>query len=526
MLDHLSPLDASYLYLEDSSTAMNAGTVLLLETPPAGIDVDEIVRLVAARIEEVPRYRCRVRHMPLGLSAPVWVEDTEFDLAYHVRRVTLPAPGGLAQLEEFCARTLNRPLDRRHPLWELYIVDGVVGTESTDGVVGTESTGGVVGTDGTGGVVGAGPAEGVVGAESPESVASAGAEAAPQVGLTAIVTKTHQALVDGRQSLDIAHLLLDAEPRDPPEPEEYVPGPEPSDLGLLIAGGREYLASPGSLVQRVAGGVKDAVAGVASVGKDVAGMVVGVARTTSGLAPATPLNAKVGGSRRVSFQRTDLEVYRRIRDRARHTVSAGVTVNDVVLAVIAGAMRAWWLSRGEPMHSRSRVRAMVPLSAYKGNQPEASGLVEQVITPVVDLPIGEPDVVTRLRRISFEMRRQVGPGRALGAESLADLAGFAPPTLHHLGVRMAEAVSSRLFNFVVTNVPGPQHELYVGHARMIGTYPVTPLIAGQGLAVGVTSYDGGVYFGLNGDSAVMADIDRLARFIPEALAELHLEVSA
>lgn len=472
VLDHLTALDASFLYLEDPSTAMNAGSALVLDPPESGLGLGEVMRLVESRIDEVPRYRQRVREMPMRMSGPVWVDDAAFDLGYHVRRAALPAPGGLEQLGEFAARTLNRPLDRRHPLWELYLVEGLEG------------------------------------------------------GRVALVTKTHQALVDGIHSIDIAHLLLDSEPREAPVPPERIPPSEPSDLALLAAAGMEFFSGPGAMVRHVTGGVRGVAVAALQVGTQAAGVISTLARTTTDPAPPSPLNAKVGGSRRVSFLRTDLDVYRQVREAvAQGPLGDGVTVNDVILTVVAGAVRAWLLNRGEPVHSRSRVKALVPVSVGEGVHARTIGLADRLIACVIDLPIGEPQALARLRRISYDMRRQVSGGGALGADTLAGLAGFAPPTLHHLGVRLAGAMSRRVFNLVITNAPGPQHPLYVGRARMVGSYPVTPLAAGQALSVGLTSYDGGVFFGLNGDRAVMADIDKLAQFVPEALAELTSEVS-
>jgi len=189
-----------------------------------------------------------------------------------------------------------------------------------------------------------------------------------------------------------------------------------------------------------------------------------------------------------------------------------------VLATVAGALRAWLLTRGEAVTTASTVRAMVPVSVYDAQ--DLGHLGNRVTACFVDLPVGEPRPFMRLHQISFAMRQQMEGGQAVGAESLAGIAGFAPPTLHSLGARLGSAMSRRLFNVVITNVPGPQVPLYAGDARMLSTYPVMPLARGQALSIGLTSYDGGVYYGLNGDRDAMPDLDVLGQCLTDSLTEL------
>jgi len=195
-----------------------------------------------------------------------------------------------------------------------------------------------------------------------------------------------------------------------------------------------------------------------------------------------------------------------------------VTINDVVLATISGALRSWLLTRGEVVHSATTVRAMVPVSVYDTD--DTSRVGNRLTACFVDLPVGEPGAWMRLHQIAFAMRQQMEGGQAVGAESLAGLAGFASPTLHSLGARLGSAMSRRLFNVVITNVPGPQLPLYAGDALMLSTYPVMPLARGQAVSIGLTSYDGGVYFGLNGDRDAMPDLDVLGHCLVDSLAEL------
>jgi len=205
-----------------------------------------------------------------------------------------------------------------------------------------------------------------------------------------------------------------------------------------------------------------------------------------------------------------------------------VTINDVVLATIAGALRYWLLTRGEAVDNATTVRAMVPISVYDtddggtddGGTDEGGRFSDRVTACFVDLPVGEPGASMRLHQIAFAMRQQIEGGHAVGAESLAGLAGFASPTLHSMGARLGSAMSRRLFNLIITNVPGPQQSLYVGNARMLSAYPVVPLARGQAVSIGLTSYDGGVYFGLNGDRDAMPDLDLLGQCLVDSLADL------
>jgi WS/DGAT/MGAT family acyltransferase len=239
------------------------------------------------------------------------------------------------------------------------------------------------------------------------------------------------------------------------------------------------------------------------------GLLAAAARTAIRPAPVSPLNAPIGRQRRVAVARASLEDVKAVRK------GHGGTVNDVLLTVVTGALREWLLSRGEPVVGSTSVRALVPVSMR--NEDEAGN---QVSSLLVDLPVGEPNPRVRLARISYAMRGLTQGGQSVGADTLSALSGFAPPTLHALGARAASGLSRRLFNLVVTNVPGPQTPLYAGGARMVEVFPVVPLARGQGLAIGMTSYDGTVYVGLNADRDSLSDVDVLADLIEQEVAYL------
>lgn len=471
MPDRLSALDASFLYLENAAMAMHVGSVMILEPGegPDGLAHDSLMSLVAERIGEDSRYRQRVRELPGRIARPVWVDDVDFDLGYHVRRSALPSPGTDEQLAEFVARIQSRPLDRQHPLWEIYVVEGLTG------------------------------------------------------GRTAIVTKTHQALVDGVTAVDLGYLLLDDEPsRGPHEIPEWTPRPEPSDLQLVADVVAEDLRRPLAAVERMRSGL---VGGVSSMGRTALGgagsVLMQVAKGATDPGTATALSARVRAPRRYRMIDTDLGIYRAVRDAmARSPRPVEVSVTDVALTVVTGALRAWLQFRDRPVHAGTTVRTMIPVSVGEAGRAEVDVSPSGVVACFVDLPVGETSSRVRLERIAYQLRHQMRSSQALPAASLVELAGFAPSTLHHLGARVAGAVSRRMFDLMVTNVPGPQHPLYVENARMSATYPVMPVTGGQALAIGLTSYDGRLFVGLNADRRAMTDLDVLVDGFGTSLEEL------
>jgi WS/DGAT/MGAT family acyltransferase len=465
--DRLSSLDTSFLHLEDAATPMHVGSVMVFDAPIGGFDYESLVTLISQRIAHVPRYRQRIKTVPGSLANPVWVDDTNFDMSYHVRRSALPRPGSDEQLEELVARIQPRPLDRSRPMWEVYLVEGLAEDRF------------------------------------------------------AIITKTHHSLVDGISAVDIGNVLVDGNPTASEGVlTTWRARPEPSGLELVVSALSEAARTPSQVVDTVQQSVSDvtrAVGKVASVAGDV---ISTLARVSARPAPESPLNATVGRARRYVMIGTDLEDYRKVRSRlGTGSFAEEVTVNDVILATIAGAFRSWLLTRGESVYPGTTIRAMVPVSVHAGDDAPTGA---QVTACFVDLPVGEPGPSMRLHQIAFSMRQQMegGSRRAVSADTLSGLGGFAPPTMHALGARLGGMVSRRLYNVVITNVPGPQTPLYAAGARMVSTYPVTPLGREQALSIGLTSYDGGVYYGLYADRDAMPDADVLGRGVVDALNEL------
>lgn len=459
MTERLSSLDVSFLYLETPTTAMHVGGVARFAPPQDGsFDYEGLCDLVARRISLVPRYRQKIRWVPGHLANPVWVDDEDFDINYHVRRSALPRPGSDDQLRELVGRLQSRQLDRNRPLWEIYLVEGLAD------------------------------------------------------GRFAIITKTHHAMVDGVSAIDIGTLILDTSPvpRDVAD-DHWMPGREPSRLDLVTGAVTDTLRRPTQLLDTVRSGVADARA-TAERALETLGGVAAVARSSLHVATESPLNAEIGEQRRYGMASTSLDDYKRVRK------THGGTVNDVVLTAVAGALRTWLLTRGEAVVPSTTVRAMVPVSVR--TEAQGGSLGNRVSSYFVDLPVGEPNPVVRLHQVSYAMTGHKESGQSVGADALIALSGFAPPTIHSAAARLASGLSRRLFNVVVTNVPGPQFPLYAAGAQMVDCYPVVPLAKGQAVSIGLTSYNGGVYYGLNADRDAMPDVDVLATCIEEALAEL------
>jgi diacylglycerol O-acyltransferase len=456
--DRLSALDVSFLYLEEPTTPMHVGGLLVFEPPPEGFDYERLVTLIEDRIGLVPRYRQKVRWVPGHLANPVWVDDADFDVTFHVRRSALPRPGSEAQLYELVSRLMSRRLDRSRPLWEMYLVEGLKG------------------------------------------------------GRTAIISKTHHAMVDGVSAVDIGQVILDVTPtpRDVPD-DLWMPAPAPGPVSLVADAVADLVRRPTAVADTVRMGALDLRSTVGKVAGAVGGLAA-AARIAARPAPATPMNLPIGEQRRFGVARTDLDDYKRVRKLH------GGTVNDVVLATVAGALRGWLLSRGEAVTASTTMRALVPVSVRTDAQRGSGG--NRVSSYLVDLPIGEPDPVVRLSQVSYAMKAHKESGQSVGADALVALGGFAPPTLHSLGARAANSSARRLFNLVVTNVPGPQFPLYAAGAQLLELFPVVPLARGQGLSIGLTSYNGGVYYGLNADRDSLPDVDVIGSLLEESLAEL------
>lgn len=465
----LTPLEVSLLALDTARTPGHVGTVTVLEPGPGQETVDHagLTVLVADRLAYVPRYRQRVVSVPGRLAAPVWIDDDDFDLSFHVRTAALPRPGTSDQLRELVGQVLARRLDRSRPLWEVLLVEGLEG------------------------------------------------------GRVAVVEKTHLALVDGGDTVDLAQVLLDADLEGslPGAVAEWHPALEPGPTDLVVGALWESAQDPARAVDNLRGVVAGALGVALAVGEVVGGTLGGGLGDLAGDAlrggrpPAgSPLAGAVSRSRRFATLRVPLADLQAVH--AAH----GHTVNDVVLAVVAGGLRSWLLTRGGLGRTRT-LRALVPMSVIE-DEVGTSSLGVQVAPHLQDLPVGEANPLVRLHQVAYSSEAHRDSGRAVDARTLTDIAGFAPATLHVLGVRVAAQTVRRPHDVLITNVPGPQVPLYADGARMTETFPVVPLGPGHLLAVGVTSYDGGVFFGLTADRDAIDDLDVLVQCLDDAVGDL------
>jgi WS/DGAT/MGAT family acyltransferase len=447
----LSASDMSSLLAERGPIHVHVGGTVVVagKAPP----FERLLDQVDARLNLVPRYRQKITRVPVGLANPVWADDSRFDLRWHVRHVALPRPGSMEQLRDLVGRIMSEPLDFSRPLWQIYLIEGLQGRRH------------------------------------------------------AYISKTHHALVDGISAVDVGMLLVDisADGTEMPAPDSAWKPDTPSSRTLVVGAASERLRTPLRAAQR-------ATRSALTMPRGTAQRVRRTAEGFAGLAAGGPsatrtfLNRDIGRDRRVAFVDSSLETLKSARGDSE------ATVNDVVLAVSAGALRRFFERRGErvPKH----LVALVPVSVRR----PGDELGNRIATILMRLPLGEPDPRRRLELVHEEMTRLKSSEQARAASMIIEATGFAPPTLNRV---LAGAISRPLtFNLVVSNVPGPQAPLFMLGRRIRAIYPFVPLSPqGHALSIGLLSYDGGVHFGLTGDRDLLGDIDDLSVDIEAAIAE-------
>ncbi len=452
----LSYLDSSFLALETKTTHMHVGAVAIFEAGElrigqGAIDIDRIIQHVESKLQYIPRYRQRLEFVPYN-RAPVWVDDENFSIEYHVRHSSLPRPGTEEQLKKLAGRILSFQLDRSKPLWELWIVEGF------------------------------------------------------EDDRFAIVAKIHHSMVDGVSGVDLTTILLNIVPAGEIEPSApWTPRPVPTASQLAVAEVARTARRALDTVTSVAGTVQSSREVAESTLKRAA--AVRNSLKSGWLSPSarTPLNNTIGPNRRLDWGEVALEDVKEIKN------ALGGTVNDVVLATVAGAIRHFLeVERDFPVEGLD-YRVMAPVSVRKPSQRGQLG--NQVAMWLVSLPVHEADPVRRLEQIAAETQHLKDSDQALGASTLVELSSGTPIPLLSIANRVASA-AIRPFNMTVTNVPGPQFPMYLLEAKMVANYPIVPLWAQHGVGIALFSYDGRLLWGVHADYDALPDS-------PAFIASIH-----
>ena len=475
----LTGLDAQFLALETPRQSGHVSGLAVLDpstTPNGRLELGDIQRMIEERLPLLPPFRWRLKRVPFGLDYPYWIDDPDFDLEYHVRELAIPPPPTDAKVAEQVARIVSRPLDRARPLWEVYLIHGLAGD---------------------------------------------------RVGL---LTKIHHSAVDGMSGAEIMSAMLDLSPegRELPAPVESGGEREPGDLEMLGRGllgaprywGRVLRGVPSTLPNLEDTPILGELPGAKTVGRTTArvaralrGGQTRVLERTNLTPPRTSFNGRVSPHRRFAFGRLSLDEVKAVKNLY------GTTVNDVVVALVAGAVRRWLLEHRELPDVP--LIAQVPVSVRTEEQLGTYGnRIGMMSVPVFT---NEPDPVQRLRLTHESLRAAKERHKALPAQLLQDATQFIPPAVFARAARVTFSLAATrkpLWNLVISNVPGPQFPLYLAGARLEANYPVSVITDGLGLNITVMSYCGSLDFGIVADREQMRDVWKLIGWLGEALAEL------
>ena len=473
-MQQLTGLDAAFLALETANTTGHVGGVSVLDPKdaPQPLTLARLTDVMGERLPLVPVLRRKLLNVPLGLDQPYWVDDPDFDIEYHIRELALPRPGSDAQLAEQIARLHARPLDRRRPLWEIYLITGLAKRRA------------------------------------------------------AVYTKIHHSAIDGASGAELLTVLLDLTPegRELPAAEPFAPGRPPGPAALAALAAARLAWRPVQTVQLTNEIIRVIPTLAPTISKFVGGML-GLNRgdgeviaTTPGRAPATPFNRPVTQHRRLSFRSVDLDSVKAVKN------ALGISVNDVVMAMCAGALRRW-LADHDALPEQPLI-AMIPVSI---RDPASKGaLGNKVSAMLATLPTNVDDPLKRLEIVHAATKLAKSQQAAIPQGLVDQVSDFAPPALTARAARVvfATGLLHRLppFNLTISNVPGPNVPVYLCGAKLLAHYPVSVITDGQGLNITVVGYLGRLHFGLTACRELIPDIDALAGFLAEEL-EILLEAA-
>jgi len=469
-MQQLTGLDASFLALETATTTGHVGGLCLLDPSGAAkpLTLARLTEVLAERLPLVPVLRRKLLQVPLGLDQPYWIDDADFDIEYHVREIALPRPGSDAQLTEQVSRLHARPLDRSRPLWEIYLITGLARKRA------------------------------------------------------AVYTKIHHAAIDGASGAELLTVLLDLAPggRDLPAAEPFTPAKPPSLPTLAALAAAKLAWRPVQTVRvtnelvrvlpTLAPAVNTLVGGMLGLNRGDGAIIAGM----PGRAPATPFNKPITAHRRVAFRSVDLATVKAVKN------TFGVSVNDVVMAMCAGALRRW-LTEHDALPAQPLV-AMIPVSV---RDPAAQGaLGNKVSAMLATLPTTVTDPGLRLEIVHAATKAAKAQQAAIPQGLVDQISDFAPPALTARAARVvfATGLLHRLppFNVTISNVPGPNVPVYLCGARLVAHYPVSVVTDGQGLNITLVGYLGQLHFGLVSCRELVPDLDALAGYLVDELASL------
>jgi WS/DGAT/MGAT family acyltransferase len=458
-MQRLTGFDAAFFHFETAGAHMHVGQTCVFDpsTAPEGYSFGRVRQLIEDRLHLVPPFRRRLGDIPLRLHHPVWLEDPDFDLDYHVRPAALPEPGGVAELADFTAEVMSRPLHRHRPPWEMYVVEGLEG------------------------------------------------------GMVAAVTKVHHAAIDGLSGAEITASLLDLSPESVTTPPGRPWEPDrisPLELGRAAIG--ELARQPRTVARLASRTVGSALALRRRNRSDGA-----VPPPAPFSAPRTSLQTAVSAHRRIAFAEASLERVKTVKN------TFGGTVNDVILAICAGALRALLAARGE--HPERPLVAAVPVSVRSEEQRGTMG--NQVSAMLVSLASTVADPVERLRAISAGSAQAKAQDKVFGVQELAEWTEVLSPGVVSRAARVASRLKvlervPPLYNVIVSNFPGPAYPLYLAGSRMMAAYPMGPVIDGGPLNITVQSYMGTLFFGLVACRDAVPELWDVAEYLDDALNEL------
>ncbi|MCW2904318.1 MAG: acyltransferase [Streptosporangiaceae bacterium] len=451
----MSGLDASFFLIEDENTPLHVASVVVFEGPPPSYG--DLVRKVVSKLPQIPRYRQRVRSLPLHLGRPVWTDDPHFQILYHLRHTAVPAPGNADQLRNLAGRVLGQRLDPSKPLWEIWLVEGL------------------------------------------------------EDGRWALIGKVHHCMVDGVAGIDLLTALFDLSPdaTEHQEPEPWEPEPEPSELELVLDGLRQNLAGPVRGLNALPG-----LVGSLRNGREIREFAGGLSRSVARFVrpSASSLNGPIGPHRRWCWVQGDLDEVRTIRR------ALGGTVNDVVLAAVTRGFRDLLEGRGE-LSPAAVVRTAVPVSLRTSDDKDQ--MTNRIAPVFLNLPCGEADPLHRLHRIRKQMDDLKRSHQEVGSTTLTRLTNTAvAPALLTLAARTPMRLHNPMVQTITTNVPGPPFPLYVLGRKVVELHPYVPIAGGMRVATAIFSYLGKLNFGLTGDFDAMPDLEVLAQGIRAGFDEL------